>query len=87
MDVFSTSVEDYIKAQFPIKVGEHIVKHCPVGENRFRVNFYTIKNPGSFVADYGITRSHYVICTKTDDGWEHRIWKDDDVAQTVNFWG
>jgi hypothetical protein len=78
LDISAQTVEEYIKGEFTCGIGESRVKHCLVGENRFRINFYTIKNPGAFVADYGITRSHYVICTKTDDGWSHRIWADDD---------
>jgi len=74
------TVEEYVKEQFPKGIGESVVKYCSVGENRFRINFYTTMNPGSFCSDNRITRSHYVICTKVADGWEHRIWRDRDIV-------
>jgi broad specificity polyphosphatase/5'/3'-nucleotidase SurE len=70
-----TSSEDYVKMNFTLQQGEHHVKHCSVGENRFRVNFYTKKDPKAQFSDYYISRSYYIVCTATEDGWEHDILK------------
>ena len=74
----SQSVEDYVKEQFPLGSTEHNVRYCSVGENRFRINFYTKTDPNKIFSDCKITRSHYVVCTETDDGWSHTIWEDKD---------
>ena len=35
-----TSAEEYVKIEFPIEKEESSVRYCPVGPNRFRINFY-----------------------------------------------
>lgn len=69
----STGAEDYVREHFPIKNGEASAKYCTVGNNNFRVNFYMKKNPEETFSDYYIARSYFVILTKTEDGWKHKV--------------
>ena len=71
-----TSAEEYVKIEFPIEKEESSVRYCTVGPNRFRINFYKKKDPKAIFSDSFINRTYYVICSKTDDGWEHRVLKD-----------
>jgi len=78
------TVEEYVAKQFPLGEGEHQVKYCSVGENRFRINFYTKQISDTGFGTHKITRSHYVVCKETEDGWSHFIWEDEDKPSLEN---
>ena len=69
------TVEAYLKENFPLGVGEYQVDYKPVGENRFRINFwsYTPESKGMFMRGSRITRSHYVVLKKDGLSWNHAI--------------
>ena len=69
------TAEQYVSRVFPMEANEVNVKYCPVGVNKFRINFYSDRNKGvqSFMRDLHIGRSYYVVCTEGDDGWSHVI--------------
>lgn len=69
----SVGAEDYVREHFPINRGEASAKYSPVGSNNFRINFYTKKNLKEVFSDYYISRSYFVILTKTEDGWKHKV--------------
>jgi hypothetical protein len=69
----SVDAESYVKEHFPIKKGESSVKYCHVGNDNFRVNFYTKKNPKEAFSDCYISRSYFVVLTKTGNNWEHEV--------------
>lgn len=67
---------DYLEKNFPKATGEYQVDYKPVGENRFRINFWSYSNksedPSLFRSSY-ISRSHYVILKRKDVSWSHTI--------------
>ena len=72
----ATTIEAYLEEKFPLGVGEYQVDYKPVGENRFRINFwsYVEDDEARFMRASRITRSHYVILKKDGLSWSHRIW-------------
>lgn len=68
--------KEYLEENFPLAVGEYQVDYKPVGENRFRINFwsYVEDDESRFMRVSRITRSHYVILKKDGLSWSHRIW-------------
>ena len=70
------SVEEYIRQQFPLEEGESQSKYCLVGYDTFRINFYSVRDTYHSVEEFQITRSHYVVCEKTQNGWTHKIYED-----------
>jgi len=72
------SQDTYLKEHFPVGTGEYRVDYKPVGENRFRINFWSYRDkPGSstFSRDSYISRSHYVILERKDVSWSHKVLK------------
>lgn len=69
------TAEQYVRREFPMESDEIDVKYCSVGVNKFRINFYRDRNKDSksFMRDSYIDRSHYVVLTDGDDGWNHII--------------
>ena len=67
------TADGYIKRVFPLRTGECKVKYCPVGVNKFRINFYTDRTPDSFMSDLHIGRSHYVMLKEEGNSWSHEI--------------
>ena len=72
----SQTPEEYVRKHFPINKGEHDVKYCSVGNNNFRINFYTIKDPDAVFSDCYINRSIFVVLIKDKKGWKHKIISD-----------
>ena len=67
------TTKQYLKRAFPLEIGEHKVKYCPVGINRYRINFYIDRTPDSFMKDLHIGRSCYVVLKEDGDSWSHEI--------------
>ena len=67
--------QKYLEEKFPLAVGEYQVDYKPVGENKFRINFwsYTPESKGMFMRGSRITRSHYVVLKKDGLSWNHAI--------------
>ncbi len=70
-----TTINEYLEENFPRAVGEYRVDYKPVGENKFRINFwsYTSESEGHFMRGSRITRSHYVVLKKDGLSWSHKI--------------
>ncbi len=70
------TIDEYLKEKFPLATGEYQVDYKPVGETRFRINFwsYVEDDESRFMRASRITRSHYVILKKDGLSWSHRIW-------------
>lgn len=67
---------DYLEESFPVSTGEYQVDYKSVGENRFRINFWSYKNNSGvspFFRSSYISRSHYVILERKDVSWTHTI--------------
>jgi hypothetical protein len=73
------SQKQYLEDNFPVKysIGEHRVDYKDVGDNNFRINFWSY-NPvkeESLMQFRGssITRSHYVKLKRKGESWCHTI--------------
>jgi len=64
--------EEFLSKTYPLQPGEGYVKYCPVGTNRYRINFYAErkKDEPSFVKDYIINRHYYVVLVKDGVSWK-----------------
>jgi len=72
------SHDQYLRENFPVSTGEYKVDYKPVGDNNFRINFWSYrdtKGASSFSRDSYISRSHYVVLTKKDISWSHKVLK------------
>ncbi len=60
----------FVKKQFPIEKeqGEKRVKYNSVGKDRFRIDFWSMKDK-----DLVVSRSYYVVLTKKKNTWEYEI--------------
>jgi hypothetical protein len=64
---------EYVTRVFPMEKGEDFVKYCDVGNNNFRINFYTKKDKHKLMSDYSIDRSFFVYMKKDGNSWKHAI--------------
>lgn len=65
--------EQYLKRVFPLEGKECKVKYCPVGINKYRINFYVNRTPKAFMSDLHIDRSCYVVIKEDGNTWSHEI--------------
>ncbi len=71
-DVALKSIKVYLMENFPLQEGESKVDFKPVGENNFRVNFWSKIKDGPW-SEYDIARSYYVVCEVVNGNWTHKI--------------
>jgi hypothetical protein len=75
-EIKTSDTETFVRKNFPCIGNESQVRYCPIGDNCFRINFYTKKDPNNFCSDFSINRSLFVVLKRVLHGFEYSILKD-----------
>ena len=68
--------EQYLQKEFPLSGKEYKVDFKSVGENNFRVNFWSYQLRDNALSQFKssrISRSYYVTLKRKNSSWSHTI--------------